>query len=394
MSPLDDNPLDSMTATITPWLAPDLTRPFIKGRVALHAILKGLDLKPGDEVLVPGFTCVVVPAAIIYSGGRPVFYDIAPDTYNGDPHKAVAAMTERTRAVIVQHTLGYPAEIRPILEACSAQGIPVIEDCAHAVGPTLAGQPVGTLGGAAFTSFQWAKPVTTGLGGMALVNDPDLRFRVFKLWDSEYDEPSRMKLYQIEILRRMHAAMLRPSLYWPAIKMYRGLSRMGLVPGSSTTDELTDIQMPTDYMQTFGQRRSGTLDKALAQLTNAIGHRINIAGLYRDELASLGIAPPRVPAESTPIPLRIPLLVKDRATVLARAERMRIEIGEWFNHPLHPDPPDPANFGYRMGSCPIGEAVSGHIINLPTHPRIGRHEVARTLDFLSGIRSEILSGID
>ena len=93
------------------WLPGPAVQPFIKGRVALYAILRAAGIGPGDEVLVPGFTCVVVAAAVGYTGARPVFYDIDPDTYNGDPVQAAARITDRTRAVIVQHTYGMPADL-------------------------------------------------------------------------------------------------------------------------------------------------------------------------------------------------------------------------------------------------------------------------------------------
>src|ERR1700704_928818 len=83
---------------------------FWKARVALYAILKALHLKETDEVVLPGYTCVVVPKSVRYAGANPVYADIAPRNFNIDPHSAAERITSRTRVLIAQHTYGIPAE--------------------------------------------------------------------------------------------------------------------------------------------------------------------------------------------------------------------------------------------------------------------------------------------
>ena len=88
---------------------------FWKGRVALYAILQALGVGAGDEVLIAGFTCVVVPNAVRFLGAQPVYADISIGSYNLDPASAAQAITPRTRAMIVQHTLGIPAPLEELL---------------------------------------------------------------------------------------------------------------------------------------------------------------------------------------------------------------------------------------------------------------------------------------
>ena len=86
-------------------------RSFWKGRVALFAILRALGIAPGDEIVLPGFTCVVVPNAMRLMGATPVYADIEAGGYNIDPALAAERVTERTRAMLIQHTFGIPARI-------------------------------------------------------------------------------------------------------------------------------------------------------------------------------------------------------------------------------------------------------------------------------------------
>src|SRR3972149_1771131 len=84
---------------------------FFKGRVALYALLKAIGIHPGDEVILPGFTCVVVPNAIIYLGGKPVYADIDPKTFNIDTAKIEGKITDNTTAIIAQNTFGLSPDV-------------------------------------------------------------------------------------------------------------------------------------------------------------------------------------------------------------------------------------------------------------------------------------------
>lgn len=123
---------------------------FWKGRVALYAILKALGIGEGDEVLVEGFTCVVVPNAVIFAGAKPVYIAPDPKTYNMDVSQIETAITSKTKAIIVQHTFGLPADMDSILNIAKKYNLRVIEDCAPALGAIYKGRKVGTFGDAAF----------------------------------------------------------------------------------------------------------------------------------------------------------------------------------------------------------------------------------------------------
>lgn len=145
---------------------------------ALHLAVLALDLKQGDEVVVPAFTWVTSANAAEYVGARAVFADIDPDTYNLDPEALQSAISPRTRAVIAVHLFGLAAEMDAIKAIAARHSLRVIEDAACAIGTTYKGQPVGGLGDLGCFSFHPRKVVTTGEGGMVTTNDAGLANRV------------------------------------------------------------------------------------------------------------------------------------------------------------------------------------------------------------------------
>ncbi|MGB2823391.1 MAG: DegT/DnrJ/EryC1/StrS family aminotransferase, partial [Phycisphaerae bacterium] len=156
------------------WLGGGRAFAFWKGRVAMYAVLRALGVGSGDEVILPGYTCVMDANPIKYLGAVPVYADIEPATYNAPPAEIERKITPRTKVIVAQHTYGYPCEMDGLLDVADRRGIPVIEDCCLALGSTYRGRPCGTFGVAAYWSFQWNKPFTTGIGGMATTSDAGL----------------------------------------------------------------------------------------------------------------------------------------------------------------------------------------------------------------------------
>jgi dTDP-4-amino-4,6-dideoxygalactose transaminase len=138
---------------------------------ALHLAIMALGLEPGDEVIVPAFTWVTSAHCAEYVGARAVFADVEFDTFNLDPQTLQAAITPRTRAVIVVHLFGLAAKMEEIMALARRYQLSVIEDAACAVGTTYAGQPVGGLGDIGCFSFHPRKIITTGEGGMVTTHN-------------------------------------------------------------------------------------------------------------------------------------------------------------------------------------------------------------------------------
>ena len=148
------------------------------GTVALHLALLGLDVRPGDEVIVPSLTYVATANAVRYVGAEPVFVDVDPQTWCMDPRRVEEAITRRTRGIIPVHLLGHPADMDPINHIGAVNGLWVVEDAAEATLARYKGKVVGGLSDLATFSFFGNKMFTCGEGGAVTVNDARLAKRM------------------------------------------------------------------------------------------------------------------------------------------------------------------------------------------------------------------------
>lgn len=148
---------------------------------ALHLATMALGLGPGDEVIIPAFTWITSAHAAEYVGAKAVFADVDLATFNIDPAALEAAITPRTRAVVVVHLFGLAAPMDEIRAICAPRGIRIIEDAACAIATTYKGEPVGALGDLGCFSFHPRKVVTTGEGGAVTTNDDALAAAVRSL---------------------------------------------------------------------------------------------------------------------------------------------------------------------------------------------------------------------
>lgn len=144
------------------------------GTAGLHLSLRALGIGEGDEVILPSFTFIAVAHALLYERAIPVFADIDQVTLNLKPEKIEARITPRTRAIVVTHTFGYPADLEPILDIAAKRSLPVIEDACEAIGAEYRGCKVGGMGRIGVFAFYPNKPITTGEGGMLVTDDATL----------------------------------------------------------------------------------------------------------------------------------------------------------------------------------------------------------------------------
>jgi perosamine synthetase len=150
-----------------------------------------LRIGPGDEVILPSFTIVSCAAAIVRAGATPVVVDCAIDTWNMDPALVAAAITPRTKAIMVVHIYGLPADLDPIVALAREHRLFVIEDAAEQLGQRYKGRPVGSFGDVATLSFYPNKHVTTGEGGMLLTSSDELAERCHALRNLCFDKERR-----------------------------------------------------------------------------------------------------------------------------------------------------------------------------------------------------------
>jgi perosamine synthetase len=141
---------------------------------AMHLALVALGIGKGDEVIVPEITWIATAAVVEYIGATPVFCDVDADTWTMNPESVASLITENTRAIMPVHTYGHPCDMQPLWDLAKKHDLKIIEDAAQSIGAEYKGQKTGSLGDAAAFSFQGAKAVVTGEGGMLLCNNTAL----------------------------------------------------------------------------------------------------------------------------------------------------------------------------------------------------------------------------
>jgi perosamine synthetase len=354
--------------------------PTAKGRVALFAGLKALELPANSVVAMPAYTCVVVASAVMFAGHRPFYVDIDPATYNIDYNSLEKALPADTRAVIAQHTYGIPADISRIADLCKRKQIHLIEDCCHSFVSTQNGKLCGTFGDFAFFSGQWNKFFTSGLGGFFHTRDEQLARRAAEILLSA-DAPTPAKDLQMRLQIFLHNHLVRPQTKAMMTALYRLLTHSGIISGSSNQEELLG-HLPADYVSRLTPAQLCKGSAELKKVDANISHRQALTDYYISELSGQGFRFPALPANSNAVYLRLPLRVKNRPALLGKAMWRGIELGDWFETPLHANGAPLAEFGYTEGSCPHAEQACAEVVNLPVHPGISQREARRIVAFM------------
>jgi dTDP-4-amino-4,6-dideoxygalactose transaminase len=182
------------------------------GRMAFHYILKALNFPAGSEIVFPALTFWVMPAVANGLGLKVVFADVDPATFTMDPAALERVITPNTRAVVPTHLYGLPCDMDAILAIATRHNLKVVEDCAHTLGATYGGKPVGTLGDASIFSFQTLKPLNLYGGGLALVKDPQLAARVRQIAYAE-PWPDEKRITQRLLIGRLQRIFIKPWVF-------------------------------------------------------------------------------------------------------------------------------------------------------------------------------------
>jgi len=357
-----------------------------KGRVALYALLKSMGVGDGDEVIVPAYTCVVVPNAILYLGAKPIYVDINHETYNSDPINFKGAITNKTKVIILQNTYGLSSNLEEIISLAKQNNLFTIEDCTHGFGGEYNGQPNGTYCDAAFYSTQWNKPFSTGIGGFALLNNLKLIDQLEAV-NLGLLSPSPRETTSLRIQLFARKYFLNNATYWIALKLYRFLSGNGVILGSSSGEEISTTRLPKNYFKSMSKTQSIAGVKALKHLEKTISQRKENGHKYTAFLKQnkkQHVAPSLHTNHSF---LKYPLLVTNRKKFLVLAEKNNIMLGDWFTSPIHPVEQNLQEWMFEPKNYPVAAKIASKIVNLPTD--INPKELKRVLNFLSDHLFEI-----
>ncbi len=307
------------------------------GTDALHLVLRALEIGPGDEVITTPFTFIATTEAIGLVGAKPVFVDIDRDTYNIDPLQIEAAISSHTKAILPVHLYGQPCDMDAIMEIANQRGIPVIEDCAQAMGAAYQGKRVGTFGLAGCFSFFPSKNLGCyGDGGMVTTNNRELADRV-------------------EMLRR----------HGGKIKYHH--DELGL---NSRLDEIQAavLRVKLKHLDLWNARR-----RAVAYEYNDLLTLVDGLALPRELLHE---GPPTAVASNSKENLRLSAVyhqytiqVEHRDKVAETLKKFSIQSFPYYPVPLHLQKVHDA-LGNRLGDFPLAESAASHCLSLPMFPEL------------------------
>jgi len=310
-----------------------------------------LDLKPGDEVIVPSFTFVSTVNAFVLRGARPVFCDIRSDTLNLDETKLESLITPSTRAIVPVHYAGVGCEMETIMETASRRRIPVIEDNAHGLFGKYKGRWLGTFGQLATQSFHETKNISCGEGGALLINEPDYVERA-------------------EIIRE------------------KGTNRSRFFRGQ--VDKYTWVDLGSSYL--MSDLLAAFLYAHLEARESIQAKRRNIWQRYHSELRvwaeAHGVRRPIVPQHCDQswhmYYLLLPSMEHRQGLIRHLKERGILAVFHYL--PLHLSPMG-ERFGGKAGDCPVTEYTSDRLLRLPFYNDLSEADQARVISAIQEFRS-------
>jgi dTDP-4-amino-4,6-dideoxygalactose transaminase len=363
---------------------------FGAGRMAFYAILKAMGVQEGDEVILPGYTCVVVPDAVIYCGARPVYVDIDRNTLNIDTSKIEEKISPHTRILYAQHTFGSFCNMKELMAIAEKHHLMVVEDCAHALGAEYDGRKVGTFGHAAYFTTEQSKIMSTGMGGMAVTNDDEIAAKIREIQVNS-DHPDKQLVKKIALQIVLYKLIFHPSMY-PLHKYFlAAMSKLDLHVESTTKEEMEGIR-PDNYPVRLSNMQAKVGLSQLKGLQKNIEHRYQIAKFYEHWLKTQGY---EVPTDDDdlykPSYIRYWFLTADKEGLKRYFYRHNVQLGEWFECPVHPKGTALNNVFYEEGSCSNSEYVIDHNVNLPTHLRVRENDVARILQLLARYDADLVA---
>lgn len=349
-----------------------------KGRVALYAFLKSLNLKEGDEVIIPAFTCVVVPNAIFYAGLKPIYVDISLDTFNIEILHLEKSISAKTKVIICQNTFGLSSNIEEIITLAQKYNLYTIEDCTHGFGGFYNGKPNGSYCDAAFYSTQWNKPFSTGIGGFLVLNNEKLLDKVVILEQNKI-KPKLIEKSVLKFLLSFRKLFVNKYTQWSLVNFYRFLSKKNLTVGSNQGKELSSTVIPVDYFKDISNVQISAGIKSLKKISRLNELRKKNAYCYTEFLKLHNKNHIDTNLFSNHIFLKYPLLVKDKVQFFELAKKSKITLGDWFLSPLHPIEIDLNRWDFNRNNFPVADLASKKIVNLPTEI-LSNVEVIRFLE--------------
>ena len=314
------------------------------GTAGLHMCLHAAGIGPGDEVITSSFSFVASANAVLFTGADVVFAEVDPLTFNMDPAAVEAAITPRTKAIVIVDIFGYPANIPALLDIANRHGLAVIEDACQTIDGAYDGKKLGTWGHPAVYGFYANKQLTTAEGGIILTDDDDLALMLKSLANQGRSDDGAWLVH----------------------------SRLGF------NYRLSDVHAAIGVAQ-------------LERLDDMLAGRARAAQWYQDRVASIpGVAPMYEGDQERSWFVYAPRLDEgiDRDAVIGHLDHLGVSAKPYLPC-IHLQPFYREEFGYAPGVLPVTEAISASTIALPFFPEMTEAQVEQVTTALASVLADM-----
>jgi perosamine synthetase len=318
------------------------------GTAGLHMCLHAAGVGPGDEVVTSSFSFVASANAVLFTGADVVFAEVDPRTFNMDPAAVEAAITPRTKALVIVDIFGYPAEIPALIEIAERHGLAIVEDACQSIDGDYDGKKLGTWGHPAVYGFYANKQLTTAEGGVILTDDDDLAMLLKSLSNQGRSDDGAWLVH----------------------------SRLGF------NYRLSDVHAAIGVAQ-------------LEHLDDMLADRERVAGWYQERVQETpGVEPMFTGDQRRSWFVYAPRLAPgiDRNAVIMELDAMEISAKPYLPC-IHLQPFYQQQFGYRPGALPITEAISSSTIALPFFPEMTETQVDQVCIALASVLERLSAAV-
>jgi len=360
---------------------------FAAGRMAFYALLKALDLKAGDEVILTGSTCAVMANAVIRIGAKPVYADISIETFGTSAESVKNCISRNTKIIVAQHSFGIPCEIIELCKVAKLHDIFLLEDCALSLDSRINGKKLGTFGDAAIFSFDHTKPINAMIGGAICMEDDELYAKIKSLQQNSSELPTKKQkaLFNRFLLERKYCNPHQYGLFQIIdymLVLYSKVFRRedAFLMKDSGSRIYDDYSYPSKMPEFIGFLALIELKK----WPSIKKERQDIMLKYIEKLKNFRCEPKvheiYVKDHIEIIPLRFVFTHPDGLR-LRRKMNYILDVGSiWFKTPIIGTVEPIENFEYVVGDCPVSETLNSTILNLPIN--IKEAELNKLLDVM------------
>lgn len=359
------------------FLDKDYSYCFDSGRSSLYLTLQAMGIGKGDEVILPGYTCIVVSNAIKRLGAKPVYVDVE-ENLNLDPDMIEDKISPKTQAIVVQHTFGLPVPVKQVKNIINEYDLYLVEDCAHALGGMYNNRRLGSYGDVSIFSFGVDKIISSVRGGIAVTDNSEF---------AEKLNQKKQQLKQISYLELFKHLIYYP-IFWFGKRFYHIKIGKLVLYLANKMNILADIMSSTEKKGEVSKIFPTNLANSLAKLAKKqlhylkknTQHRRHIAQVYEQKL------PDKIKVQEFNYSrtfLKYPIKVKNKEKLLNLAKKRGFFLGKnWSGSNIVPSDSAREEVDYEPGSCSNAERIASNLVLLPVSITISDKQARELADFI------------